>query len=202
MEWFDNLQELCRNNEIAVTKLEKKLGFANGSLSGTGTIRSDRLLKIANYFGVSTDYILGNDKNSNNFFPVSSGTEIKILGKVSAGNPIEQIEDVIGTETISQDMAAQGDFFGLRVRGDSMEPLIHNGSTLIVRQQEDVENGLIAIVSIGNEEATCKRIEKYSHGIMLIPENKSYKEMFYTNKEIEELPVRILGRVIQSRTTL
>ena len=80
-----------------------------------------------------------------------------------------------------------------------MEPAIHYGSIVIVRQQNDVENGDTAIVMIGNRDATCKRIEKFENGIMLIPVNKEYEEKFYTNEEIEKLPVRIIGKVVESR---
>ena len=81
-----------------------------------------------------------------------------------------------------------------------MEPLIHHGSIVIVRQQDDVENGDIAIVIVNGEDATCKKIEKFENGIMLVPINKSYEEKFYANEEIEKLPVRIMGKVVESRT--
>ena len=81
-----------------------------------------------------------------------------------------------------------------------MEPTIHHGSIVIVRQQDDVENGDIAIVIVNGEDATCKKIEKFENGIMLVPMNKAYEEKFYTNEEIEKLPVRIIGKVVESRT--
>ena len=123
-----------------------------------------------------------------------------MLGRVAAGVPIEAVEEIIGEETISRKMANSGEYFGLRISGDSMEPTIHHGSIVIVRQQDDVENGEIAIVVVNGNDATCKRIEKFDNGIMLVPINTEYEEKFYSNEEIESLPVKIVGKVVQART--
>ena len=159
------------------------------------------VIKLANYLGVSMDYILtGETENIQKIELDDEPIQIRVLGKVAAGIPIEAVEDVIGEETISKKMAETGDYFGLRISGDSMEPTIHHGSIVIVRQQDDVENGDIAIVIVNGEDATCKKIEKFENGIMLVPINKAYEEKFYTNEEIEKLPVRIMGKVVESRT--
>ena len=159
------------------------------------------VIKLANYLGVSMDYILtGEKENIQKIELDDEPIQIRVLGKVAAGIPIEAVEDVIGEETISKKMAETGDYFGLRISGDSMEPAIHHGSIVIVRQQDDVENGDIAIVIVNGEDATCKKIEKFENGIMLVPINKAYEEKFYTNEEIEKLPVRIIGKVVESRT--
>ena len=159
------------------------------------------VIKLANYLGVSMDYILtGEKENIQKIELDDEPIQIRVLGKVAAGIPIEAVEDVIGEETISKKMAETGDYFGLRISGDSMEPTIHHGSIVIVCQQDDVENGDIAIVIVNGEDATCKKIEKFENGIMLVPINKAYEEKFYTNEEIEKLPVRIIGKVVESRT--
>ena len=144
------------------------------------------VIKLANYLGVSMDYILtGETGNIQKIELDDEPIQIRVLGKVAAGIPIEAVEDVIGEETISKKMAETGDYFGLRISGDSMEPTIHHGSIVIVRQQDDVENGDIAIVIVNGEDATCKKIEKFENGIMLVPINKAYEEKFYANEEIE-----------------
>lgn len=159
------------------------------------------VIKLANYLGVSMDYMLTGEKGNIQKLELDDEPiQIRVLGKVAAGIPIEAVEDVIGEETISKKMAETGDYFGLRISGDSMEPSIHHGSIVIVRQQDDVENGDIAIVIVNGEDATCKKIEKFENGIMLVPINKAYEEKFYTNEEIEKLPVRIIGKVVESRT--
>ena len=156
---------------------------------------------ITTFLGVSAEYIIsGEGENIQKIELDDEPIQIRVLGKVAAGIPIEAVEDVIGEETISKKMAETGDYFGLRISGDSMEPSIHHGSIVIVRQQDDVENGDIAIVIVNGEDATCKKIEKFENGIMLVPINKAYEEKFYTNEEIEKLPVRIIGKVVESRT--
>lgn len=128
------------------------------------------------------------------------GVRIPVLGRVVAGIPIEAIEEVIDWEEIPQRLAASGKFFALRVCGHSMEPRILEGDVVIVRQQEDVESGDIAIVMVNGDEATVKRVKKQEDGITLIATNTSvYEPHFYSNQEIRDLPVRILGKVVELR---
>lgn len=137
-----------------------------------------------------------------NFGRLKKGVVIPVLGSVAAGIPIEAIEDVIDTEEITQEMAATGKFFGLKIKGNSMEPRICNGDVVIVRQQEDAESGDIIIACVNGDEATCKRLRKYEDGIALISSNPSYDPMYFSNKEIEQKPVSILGKVVELRGKL
>ena len=201
MDSLEVIKSLCDKNGISIAQLEKELGYGNGSIAKARTIKSDRVVELSEYFGVSTDYILKGGENTLQRVELDSDTvKIKVLGRVAAGVPIEAVEEIIGEETISRKMANSGEYFGLRISGDSMEPTIHHGSIVIVRQQDDVENGEIAIVVVNGNDATCKRIEKFDNGIMLVPINTEYEEKFYTNEEIEKLPVRIIGKVVESRT--
>ena len=83
-----------------------------------------------------------------------------------------------------------------------MEPKISDGDIVIVRQQEDAESGDIVIACVNGDEATCKRLRKYKDGIELISNNPSYEPMFFSNQEIAERPVTILGRVVELRAKL
>ena len=196
-----------RLNELGIkrSKMLADLGIPSSTFSTwkKKDAAPDRkyLVALSDYLGLSTDYILTGEKEDIKKIKLDDEpVQIRVLGKVAAGVPIEAVEDVIGEETISKKMAETGDYFGLRISGDSMEPSIHHGSIVIVRQQDDVENGDIAIVIVNGEDATCKKIEKFENGIMLVPINKAYEEKFYTNEEIEKLPVRIIGKVVESRT--
>lgn len=128
-----------------------------------------------------------------------SGIKIPVLGDVAAGLPIEAVENIVDYEEIDQAMAASGEHFGLRLKGDSMEPRMKDGDVVIVRKQDDVENGDIAVVLVNGDSATVKRIKKGPSGITLIPNNPAYDPMFYTCDEIAQLPVRILGKVVELR---
>lgn len=138
------------------------------------------------------------------YFPASSreskkGVTINVLGRVAAGIPLEAIEDVIDTEEISSELAKTGEFFGLQIDGDSMEPKFSKGDVVIVRRQSDAESGDIVIALINGDDATCKRLRKYRDGIELISTNPTYKPMFFSNDEIENKPVKIIGKVVELR---
>ena len=163
------------------------------------------LIQIADYFNVTMDYLVGR-KNppSDTQSEKSRAIRIPVHGYVAAGIPIEAISNFDSDnpdnwEEIDEHMAKGGEHFGLRIKGDSMEPKISSGDIVIVRRQPDVETGDIAIVCINGDEATCKKIKKTPEGIMLISLNQAYEPMFYSNKQIEELPLTILGRVVELR---
>ena len=156
----------------------------------------ETILKLSEYFGVTTDYLLGKSKVPNGN---KEGVRIPVFGHVAAGIPISAIEDIIDYEEITRDMAIKGEYFGLVLKGDSMEPRMTTGDVVIVRAQPTAETGDIAIVLIGNEEGTCKKIKKTPEGIMLISLNPAYEPMFYSNKQIEQLPVTIMGKVVELR---
>ena len=80
-----------------------------------------------------------------------------------------------------------------------MSPRILNGDVVIVRKQDDCESGDICVVMVNGFDATLKQVKKDFNGITLVPFNQEYKPMFYSNKDIAELPVRILGKVIELR---
>lgn len=155
----------------------------------------DTLKKIADYFEVSTDYLIGREEQTEQ----RKGIRIPVLGNVAAGIPIEAIEDILDYEEITEDEARLGEYFALKIKGHSMEPTISNGDVVIVIRQQTVDNGDIAIVLVDGEEATCKKIKMTPEGVMLIPLNQNYDTMFYSNKEIEDKPVSIIGKVVECR---
>lgn len=160
--------------------------------------RMGKVQRLADYFGIGKSDLI--DENSHNDFEhPSKGVTINVYGRVAAGIPIEMIEDIIDTEEITQEMARAGEFFGLKIKGNSMEPRIKEGDTVIVRKQDDAETGDTVIVTVNGTDATCKRLKKYRDGIELIPNNPSYDPKFYTNEEIESKPVRVIGRVVELR---
>lgn len=157
--------------------------------------RIDKIELMANYFGIEKSDLVEEKGRS-----AKKGITINVLGRVAAGIPIEAIENIIDTEEISAEMAKTGDFFGLQIHGDSMEPKISEGDIVIVRKQEDAENGQIIIATVNGTDATCKRLRKYHDGIELISNNPSYDPMFFSNEEIESKPVKIIGRVVELRS--
>lgn len=159
------------------------------------------LKKMADYFDVSIDYLVGRTDISH---PPRKGVRIPVYGNVAADVPILAIEnydsdDPDDWEEIDEKMAANGEYIALRIKGDSMEPKISTGDVVIIRIQPDAETGDIVVAMVNGDEATVKKLKKRPEGILLIPSNPKYEPMFYTNEDIENLPVRILGRVVELR---
>lgn len=167
--------------------------------SGASEPSFETLQKIAQHFGVTSGYLMGEAGAPKR---PGAGVRIPVYRAVAAGIPIEAIEDVVDWEEIEPDMAASGKFFGLRIAGQSMEPRICDGDVVIVRQQEDVNSGDVAIVLVNGFDATCKRVKKDSTGIWLLPNNPAYEPTHYSAAEIATLPVRIIGKVVELRGKL
>ena len=171
-------------------------------LSGAYEPKQKNIYRIASALNVDEAWLMGFDvqmDRKNISIKTSKGIKIPVLGKVPAGVPVEAVEDVIDYEEITVEMAKEGEFFGLQIKGDSMEPRICEGDVVIVRKQDDAETGDLVIAMINGNEATCKRLMKYSDGIRLMPNNPAYEPMYYSNKEIEEKPVKIIGKVVENR---
>ena len=160
----------------------------------TKKLPTDRLEKIAKYLNTSIEYLLGWEEEQK-----PQGVKIPVLGTVPAGIPISAVEDILDYEEIPKSWENQGEFFGLKIKGDSMLPILTDGDIVIVRKQSTADNGDTVIAMVNGDDATCKRYERSNNGIMLIPNNSSYTPTFYTNEEIASLPVTIIGKVVELR---
>lgn len=156
--------------------------------------RMDKVDALTKYFGIRRSDLI-EDKSESKIKPAT----IPVLGSVPAGIPIEAIQDIIDYEEIDAATAAKGEYFALQVKGSSMEPRIREGDIVIVRKQDDVESGEIAIVMVNGDNATIKRLLKYEDGIRLMPTNPAYEPLYFTNDEILEKPVKVIGKVIENR---
>jgi len=182
-----DLAQILFVNQTAVSQWER----------GITTPSPPLLLKLSEMYGVTTDYLLGREISTS---PHRKGVLIPVLGEVAAGIPIETLENILDYEEISKEMAAKGDHFGLRLRGDSMAPRMCEGDVVIVRKQADADTGDIAVVLVNGDSATVKNIRREPGGIWLIPNNPAaYQPHFYTCEECAETPVQIIGVVVELR---
>lgn len=164
---------------------------------GKRPLRDDEAVALADFFHVTTDYLL---KGVTEQPQDKKGVRIPVLGRVVAGIPIEAVEEILDYEEITPELAATGEFFALQVRGDSMEPTLRDGDVVIVKKQPTVDSGDIAIVLVNGNDATVKEIKESPSGITLIGHNVAvYTPQFYSNKEIQNLPVQIIGKVVEMR---
>ena len=206
MEIKDILSQRRKELNMTMKQVADKVGVSEGTISRweSGKIadmRRDKIMAYAQALNISPAIIMGWDNvdSSSTSESIHAGKRIPVLGSVAAGIPIDAIEDVLDWEDISDDMAKTGEFFGLRIKGDSMQPRIVEGDVVIVRQQPDADSGDVVIVQVNGDKATCKRLAKYSSGISLISFNPAYEPMNYTNEQIERLPVTIIGKVVENR---
>lgn len=198
------LKMLREEKGLTQKDLAEKLSLTPKAISfyelGSREPSGDALIHMAHILGTTTDYLLGNSTTKEAEQKVGRGVRIPVLGRVVAGIPIEAVEEILDYEEITPELAATGEFFALKIRGHSMEPRMMEGDVVIVRRQDDVETGDIAIVLVNGNEATVKRVKKQEEGITLIATNTSvYEPHFYSNKEIKNLPVQILGKVVELR---
>ena len=194
------IKELRLSHELTQKDLADYLGLTPKMISfyelGQRIPPSDIILKLAEKFHVSTDYLLGNEERQ-------KGIKIPVLGVIAAGIPIDAVEDIIDYEEIPAKWAETGEYFGLVARGRSMEPTIFDGDVIIVKKQDFVEDGEIGIVIIDGNEATIKQVKRTDIGIKLIGLNTAaFAPKEYTREEIEDLPVKIIGKAVEVRRKL
>lgn len=164
------------------------------------------LVNLADILGTSVDAILGREGFDTNIGPIHSalsyGIKIKVLGKVPAGVPIEAVECVIDEIDISVEMANdEYEYLGLLVSGDSMFPEYLDGDIVIIRKQSTAETGDDVVAYVNGYDATLKRLQRMTGGIRLKALNPQYESKFYSNEDIKNLPVTILGVVVEMRRT-
>lgn len=207
MEIKDILSQRRKELNLTMKQVAERVGVSEGTISRweSGKIadmRRDKIMAYAQALNISPAVIMGWDESGSSSSAQKNhhtGKRIPVLGRVAAGIPIDAIADVLDWEEISDDMSSTGEFFGLRIKGDSMQPRIVEGDVVIVRQQQDAESGDVVIVQVNGDQAACKRLAKYASGISLISFNPAYEPMNFTNAEIEQLPVTIIGKVVENR---
>ena len=201
----ENIQYYLDRQHKDRSDLCRDLGFkyttVSNWLQGTKYPRIDKIEMMARYFGITKADLVEKRIPLSNAPTLAETYRIPVLGSISAGVPIEASEDIVGYEYLSEKYKGDGcTYFALRVQGRSMEPTIMDGDTVIVRQQPTVESGEIAVVLINGDSATAKEVKESPEGITLIGHNAAvYSPHPDSNKEIEELPVMILGKVIEIR---
>ena len=166
--------------------------------------RNEVLKELANFFNVSIDELLGNNnqqkiditKLSNYVGTISENKKIPIIGSVKCGPNGLAFEDIEGYINIDDDLT--GEIFALRCKGDSMKfEDIKDGDIAIVRRQDDVECGELAVVVINGDEGTLKKVRKFDGGIILEAANPEYPSRVFTGEELNK--IKIVGKVLETR---
>ena len=200
----NNLRTLRKEKKLTMKELGNIIGVAESTISlyENGLRQPDNamLTKLADYFGVSVDYLLGRDEQPTqsifdsypNLRPVTK-RRVPMLGEIACGQPIYANEDRESYVELGTDLNVD---FCLTARGDSMiGARIRNGDIVFCRSQDMVNNGEIAAVIIG-DEATLKRVYYYpdKQKLVLQAENPKYEPFVFIGEELNQ--IRILGKAI------
>lgn len=122
---------------------------------------------------------------------------IPILGTVKAGYDYLAQENWIGAVDVDKKLADGNELFALKVHGDSMSPVLIEDDIVIIKKQDDFENGDIVVAIVNGDEATIKKGKKSENSILLQPLNPSYEPLIFTYDEMKSIPVKIIGIVKQ-----
>lgn len=225
---YSDFEKIVKEKGLKVSDVARGTGIKQGVFSdwkaGRYTPKQDKMNSIADFLGVSVEQFASKESASRQhywsyrdtvakFKEKGTATQIfgekgkgmgfyfhiPVLGRVAAGIPIEAQEEILDWEEITPQMAFDGEYFALQIQGDSMEPKFSNGDVVIVRQQEDADDGDIVIALVNGNDAVCKRLKKYEDGIALVSTNPAYDPMYFSGAEVTETPVKIIGKVKELR---
>ena len=198
-EVVELVKKLTDEQNMSMSELSRRVGIAKSAISryfnGTRELPLNKIGDFASVLHTTPDYLLGIEYEPQ----PPQGLKIPVLGTVAAGIPISAVEDILDYEEVPQSWENQGEFFALKIKGDSMEPRMESGDVVIVKQQPDANSGDTVIVLVNGDDATCKKLQKTDNGIMLVSTNPKYPPIFYSLEDIQAKPVVILGKVVELR---
>ena len=219
MNFYDRLSILMGQKDISARQITIDCKLNHSAItdwkSGKAKPSAEALSKLADYFDVSVDYLLGRTDDPEPIrFPGGYATHfpnatsladvtlarIPILGDISAGTGVYADENFEGYEIIDEkDLRGlpKDEFIFVRVSGDSMEPTLLSGDLALIHRQESVDSGALAAILVDNEEGYIKVVEYGRNWIELISDNPKYDVMRFENDEV--LRVRIMGKVFASK---
>lgn len=193
MEFKDNLRYLRKANKMSQDELAAKLGYKSFTTiqkweDGSAFPRVATLKKMADFFDIDVDHLL-------NVNIRVEQVAVPIIGEVKAGYDLYAIEDIYGYEYCNSNEYGPGEYFYLKVKGDSMIDLrIGEGDIVYVRKQDYLEEKDIGVFLLDNNEVTIKKASFSKNGITLKAANSKYPDRKFKTDEI-----KILGKVLHSK---
>ena len=190
------IKQLRKTHKLTQEELAKILDVKPTAVSawelGRNKPLMDKLDMMAHYFGVPISYFFEENqiKGSKNHIHF---VKLPIVGTISCGNGVVAYDDIEGHEEVPKSWLNGGEYFFLRAKGDSMiNARIMDGDLLLIRRQDDVENGEIAAVLI-DDEAVLKRVYKTGDNVILQSENPKYQPIILAKGDMGN--IRIIGKL-------
>ena len=192
---YSAFEHLLKINNTTVYRVSKETGIAASTFTdwknGRSCPKADKLRRIAAFFDVSLDELLGGD-TPRRAVASRERRRLPIIGEIRAGSPIITNETLLGYE--SADVDDVEEYFYLKVCGDSMKNCgMVDGSLVLFHKQQYAENGDIVACLVGGDSATVKRFFKRDRRIILCPENDDYSPIELSPIDFETGEARILG---------
>lgn len=208
IEKYGSVRQFAFKIDIPYTTIDSilKRGIDNSNVSN--------VIKMCKALNISVDKLIDNNElvpylsfNNAEYANIIDDTiQIPVLGTIKAGIPIEAQQEILEYVEIPKKWTDGGKkFYGLKISGDSMFPKYQEGDIVIFEQNEDKEmyNGKDCAVMVNGDDATFKKVLLSDSGITLIPYNTArYEMMMYSNDDIANLPIRIIGIAREKRTKL
>lgn len=198
MSFQINLKRFRENKGLSQEELANILGVRQSTVgmweNGTNKPRVKTLEKIADVLNITINDLMCESNTEPVSYESSGVLRIPVYGYIPAGIPVEAIEDILDYEEAPEDWSLGGkEFFGLKIKGDSMEPEYRDGDVIIFLKQPDCENNEDCAVAINGNDWTFKRVEKLESGLLIKPLNPNYETMFFTPQQCIDLPVEVKG---------
>lgn len=204
---YARLEHLLAAHGVTVYQVSKATGISPSTFSdwksGRSSPKADKLARLADYFGIGLDELLGTGcgekQTASRLQSLRAKQMVPVVGAIRAGTPIVTGETLLGMEIA--DVDDPDDYFYLRVSGDSMKECgVMDGSYVLFRKQQQAENGEIVACLVGGDSATVRRYEKRNHRIVLSPENGNCEPILLTTEDFETGRARILGVAVEVKT--
>ena len=210
MNMGERIKQLRLEKGLTQEELGKYIGVKKAAVmkyekGNVQNMKRTTIETLSKLFNVTPSYLMCLDDTKTDKFG-NSVVSIPLLGSVRAGYDYLAEENWEGTKEIKEELAKTGEFFALRIKGDSMFETLWENDIVAVKKQDFANDGDIAVVLINGDEATVKKIKILDNGIKLIPLNRRinpetqepfYEDMFFSKEDIETKPVKIVGIVKQ-----
>ena len=202
---MNRLKILREEKNLTKTELATLLNVKSQSIGqyerGERDLSTEKLIRFANFFGVTTDYLLGvSNTRLSDSADLNNLLHIPVLGKIPAGMPVLAVENILKYLPISPDMFSiteEQDLFFLKVDGESMNNVVANGSYVLVKKQDYAENGNIVVALVNNnDEATLKRYKIIDNQFIMLEPDSSFTEFEPIIINLKNQNFRIIGKVI------
>lgn len=204
---YSVFEQLLESHGVTVYQVSKATGISGSTFTdwktGRSTPKTDKLARIADFFSLSLDEMLGTESGLRSeeacYRNLRAKKTVPVIGVIRAGRPIVTDETLLGREFADVDDTEE--YFYLEVDGDSMKNCgIVDGTFVLFHKQQYAENGEIVACLVDGESATVKRFSKQNHRIVLSPENDEYDPIILSPEDFETGRARILGVAIEAKT--